>query len=152
MWLYHTTNTENMPVSNCSKSFIQCKKYFLCVQYKTMVSSIGSQLYTRTRISGFGRRRPAGRGVVRRVMGTIARPALSFIANKVADLISGTGRRRRAAPRRRVTCGTSYRLTGMGRKRRAPRSTLSRRRPVRTVRAYKRRAPRARLGVRRRRY
>ena len=123
-----------------------------------MVSSVGSRLHLPTRITGFGaRRRPAGRGIVRRVLSTVARPALGFIANKIADMISGTGRRRRAAPRRRVTRGTSYRLTGMGRKRRAPRSTLRRRRPVRrTVRrvgcGYKRRAPRRTLGIRRRRY
>ena len=122
-----------------------------------MVSSIGFQLNSRKRITGFGaRRRPAGRGIVRRVLSTVARPALGFIANKIADMISGTGRRRRAAPRRRVTRGTSYRLTGMGRKRRAPRSTLRRRRPVRrTVRRVGcgvRRAPRRRLAIRRRRY
>ena len=115
-----------------------------------MVSSIGSQLYTRTRISGFGARRCAtrrcGRGVVRRVLGTVARPALGFLANKIADMISG-GRRRRAAPRRRVTRGTSYRLTGSGR--RAPRRRLGTRRVRRTTTV--RRAPRRRLAIRRRR-
>ena len=112
-----------------------------------MVSSVGFQLSSRKRISGFGARRCAprrcGRGIVRRVLGTVARPALGFIANKIADMISGGRRRRTVTRRRRVTTGTSYRLTGMGR--RAPRRRLGVRRTV------ARRAPRRTLGVRRRR-
>ena len=128
-----------------------------------MVSSVGSQLHLRSRISGFGvrrRTRKTGRGIVRRVLGTVARPALGFIANKIADMISETGiRRRRTVRRRRVTRGTSYRLTGMGR--RAPRRrlgvrkarrTTTTRRPVRRSGCGTRRAPRRRLAIRRRRY
>ena len=111
-----------------------------------MVSSVGSRLHLPTRITGFGARRCAprrcGRGVVRRVLSTVARPALGFLVNKIADMISG-GRRRRTVHRRRVTRGTSYRLTGMGR--RAPRRRLGVRRTV------TRRAPRRRLAIRRRR-
>ena len=128
-----------------------------------MVSSVGSQLHLRSRISGFGvrrRTRKTGRGIVRRVLGTVARPALGFIANKIADMISGTGiRRRRTVRRRRVTRGTSYRLTGMGRRaprrrlgvRRTVRRTTTTRRPVRSSGCGVRR-PRRRLAIRRRRY
>ena len=129
------------------------KIIFFVYSIKQMVSSIGFQLHSRKPISGFGARRCAprrcGSGVVRRVLSTVARPALGFIANKIADLISGQGRRRRAAPRRRVTRGTSYRLTGSGR--RAPRRRLGVRRTVRRSGCGARRAPRKTLGVRRRR-
>ena len=114
-----------------------------------MVSSVGSRLHLPTRITGFGARRCAprrsGRGIVRRVLGTVARPALGFLANKIADMISGGRKRRTVTRRRRVTRGTSYRLTGMGVKRRAPRRRLGVRRTV------ARRAPRRRLAIRRRR-
>ena len=115
-----------------------------------MVTTVGWLLNSRKPITGFGvrrttRRTTRGRGIVRRALGAISRPALGFIANKVADLISG-GRRRVYRKR-----GGSYRLTGMGRR---PRATLTRRRPVRRSTGcgiYKRRAPRRTLGVRRRR-
>ena len=115
-----------------------------------MVSRIGWNLNSRQLISGFGVRRrrtvrSSGRGIVRRAVGAIARPALGFIANKIADMISGG----RIVRRKR---GGSYRLTGLGRRR--PRATLTRRRPVRksTGCGYKRRAPRRTLGGRRRVY
>ena len=58
-----------------------------------MVSRVGWNLNSRRLISGFGVRRrrtvTRGRGVVRRAVGAIARPALGFIANKIADMISG---------------------------------------------------------------
>jgi hypothetical protein len=117
-----------------------------------MVSSTGWQLNSRKRITGFGcrKRTTRGRGVVRRAVGAIARPALSFIANKVADLISGSGRRRRTVRRRRV--GGSYRITGAAVRRRAPRSRLTTRSRRTTGCGYKkRRAPRRTLVVRRRR-
>ena len=114
-----------------------------------MVTSVGWLLNSRKPITGFGvrRRKPAtrGRGIVRRAIGAVSRPMLGFIANKVADLISG-GRRRVYRKR-----GGSYRLTGMGKRR--PRATLTRRRPVRRSTGsgiYKRRAP-LRTLVRRRR-
>ena len=115
-----------------------------------MVSRVGWNLNSRSLITGFGvrrttRRTTRGRGIVRRAIGAVSRPMLGFIANKVADLISG-GRRRVYRKKR----GGSYRLTGMGRR---PRATLTRRRPVRRSVGcgYKRRAPRRTLGVRRRR-
>ena len=115
------------------------------------LSRVGWNLNSRRLITGFGvrRRKPTtrGRGVVRKAVGAIARPALSFIANKIADMISGG----RIVRHRRS--GGSYRLTGMGKRR--PRATLSRRRPVRKSTGcgiYKRRAPRTTLGVRRRVY
>ena len=89
-----------------------------------MVSSIGYKLAQNRLVTGFGaRRRPTcGRGVVRKTIGTIARPALTYIANKIADVISGAGKRSRAVHR-----GSSYKLTGSG-ARRKPRKTLTARR------------------------
>ena len=107
-----------------------------------MVSSISYKLAQNKLITGFGTRRctTRGRGVIRRTIGSIARPALGYIANKVADLISGTGRRtvRRAG---------SWKPTGMG-VRRKPRSTLKRR-TIGT--GLKRRALRRGTGLRRKR-
>ena len=45
------------------------------------LSSVGWQLNSRKKITGFGTR---GRGVVRRTVGAIARPAITYIANKIA--------------------------------------------------------------------
>ncbi len=110
-----------------------------------MVSSIGFQLSGHKKITGFGVRRTCGRGSVRKVIGQyIARPALGYIANKVADIITGTGRR--ITYRKRRTAG-SYKLAGAGK--RKPRSTLVRKRKTGT--GATRRAPRKTLGVRRRR-
>ena len=108
-----------------------------------MVSSIGYKLAQNKLVTGFGTRRctTRGRGVIRRTIGSIARPALGYIANKISDLISG-GRTRRAG---------SWKPTGMG-VRRKPRSTLKRR-TIGT--GLKRRAPRRTLrrgtGLRRKR-
>ena len=89
-----------------------------------MVSSISYKLAQNKLITGFGARRCATRGRgIRSVVGNVlARPALTFIANKVADLISGSGRK---TYRKRTVRGSSWRVTGTGRK---PRSTLTRRR------------------------
>ena len=84
-----------------------------------MVSSIGVQLNSRKPITGFGRK--TGRGVVRKTVGAIARPALTYIANKLSDLISGEGKKR--VYKRKTTAG-SYKITGMGG--RKPRSSLKR--------------------------
>ena len=116
-----------------------------------MVSSTGWQLNSRKRITGFGYRKQTtrGRGIVRRTIGNISRPVLGFLANKVADLISGSGRRRRTVRRSRV--GGSYRITGAAVRRRAPRSRLTTRSRRTTGCGYKHRAPRRTLVVRRRR-
>ena len=113
-----------------------------------MVSNIGWNLNSRRKISGFGyrKRTTRGRGIVRRAVGAIARPALSFIANKVADLISGSGRRRTVHHRR---VGRGYKITGASMRRRAPRSRLTTR--TRRTTGCGRRAPRRTLGLRRRR-
>ena len=110
------------------------------------MSNIGWQLNSRKRITGFGmrRRRVTGRGIVRRVIGSVARPALSFIANKVADLISGSGRRRRTVRRSRRV-GGSYRITGSAYRR--PRTRLV----TRKRRIGCGRKPRRTLTIRRRR-
>ena len=86
-----------------------------------MVSSIGYKLGQNRLITGFGtrtrthhRRMPTrGSGVVRRVIGSLTRPALTYIANKIADTISGGAiRRRRHTVRHHV--GGSYKYSGMG--------------------------------------
>jgi len=118
-----------------------------------MVSNIGWNLNSRRKITGFGtRKRTTGRGVIRRVVGSVTRPVLGFLANKIADAISGGGRRRVVHRRRithRVHHAGSYRLTGMG-ARRKPRARLGVRR-VRRVGSGVRRAPRRHLVHRRRR-
>ena len=101
-----------------------------------MVSSIAYLLGKNDRVTGFGaRRKPTsscGRGYVRKVVGAVSRPALTYIANKIADVISGTGRKRRAVrkPRTAHSAG-SFRPSGYGmrrkpRKTRKPRATLAR--------------------------
>ena len=106
-----------------------------------MVSSISYKLAQNKLITGFGARRCAtrGRGGIRSVVGNVlARPALTFIANKVADLISGSGRK---TYRKRTVRGSSWRVTGTGTRR--PRRRLTIRRKTGT--GIKRRAPRKTL-------
>ena len=96
-----------------------------------MVSSISYLLGKNDRVTGFGARkcRPstAGRGYVRKVVGAVSRPALTYIANKIADVISGTGRKRRAVRKpRTVHSAGGWKPSGYGVKRRRPRSTLTR--------------------------
>ena len=116
-----------------------------------MVSSIGFQLNSRKRITGFGARyvpiNHVGKGIIRRAVGAIARPALGFIANKVADLISGTGKKR--VYRKRAVRGSSYKITGMGSRR--PRSRLSTVHRRRNAIGGMTRKPRSTLVIRRRR-
>ena len=92
-----------------------------------MVSSISYLLAKNTRVTGFGvhrkRSTSCGRGYVRKVVGAVSRPASTYIANKIADVISGTGRRRRAVRKPRTVRGSSWRPSGMG-VRRKPRKTL----------------------------
>jgi len=80
-----------------------------------MVNSISYKLAGNKLITGFGARRCATRGRgIRSVVGNVlARPALTFIANKVADLISGSGKRK--TYRKRTVRGSSWRVTGTGR-------------------------------------
>ena len=97
-----------------------------------MVNSISYALGKQKLVTGFGARRcrpSAGRGIVRSALGAVSRPALTFIANKIADAISGSGSRRK---RRRTVRGSSYKITGTGASRR-PRSTLTRRRTTNTT-------------------
>ena len=117
-----------------------------------MVSSLAWQLNSRKRITGFGARcfpiHHIGKGVIRRAVGAIARPALGFIANKVADLISGTGKKR--IYRKRTVRGSSYKITGMGSRRpRSRLSTVHRRRNA--IGGMTHRKPRSTLVIRRRR-
>jgi len=95
-----------------------------------MVSNIGWNLNSRSKITGFGARKLVtrsnrGRGIIRRTIGALSRPALTFVANKIADAIASKGRRKIVRRRRTTVRGSSYKLTGMGRR---PRSTLKRRR------------------------
>ena len=116
-----------------------------------MVSSIGFLLGKNDRVTGFGAHRTCrpsttGRGYVRKVVGAVSRPALTYIANKIADVISGTGRKRISVRKPRTVSGSSWRPSGMGVKRR-PRATLSRtRRTAVGTGARKTRKPRATLA------
>ena len=98
-----------------------------------MVSSIAYLLGKNDRVTGFGvhrkRSTSCGRGYVRKVVGAVSRPALTYIANKIADVISGTGRKRRAVRKpRTVHSAGGWKPSGYGVKRRRPRSTLTRKR------------------------
>ena len=97
-----------------------------------MVSSISYLLGKNDRVTGFGsRRKPTsscGRGYVRKVVGAVSRPALTYIANKIADVISGTGRRKAVRKPRTVHSAGGWKPSGYGVKRRRPRSTLTRKR------------------------
>lgn len=79
-----------------------------------MVSSLGIQLGQNRLITGFGmhrhhRVRHHGRGVTRRAVGSVVGALGHALVNRVASAISGG----------------SYKLSGQGRRRRAPRTTLS---------------------------
>jgi len=109
-----------------------------------MVTNIGWNLNSRSKITGFGARKLVtrsnrGRGIIRRTIGALSRPALTFVANKIADAIAGKGRRKIVRRRRTTFRGSSFKLTGMGRRR--PRSTLKRRtrRPLSTIGGMRRR-------------
>ena len=121
-----------------------------------MVSSIGFLLGKNDRVTGFGvhrkRSTSCGRGYVRKVVGAVSRPALTYIANKIDDAISGTGRKRRAVRKpRTVHSAGSFRPSGMGVKRRRPLSTLTRTRRTTTIGTGHRKPPRAHLTRRVRR-
>ena len=103
------------------------------------------------KISGFGLvhrpRRNYGSGVVRKTIGAISRPALTYVANKIADMISGEGSRRRIHRPRTVRSVGSYKYSGLGLKRRAARKRLTRVRHVTSTCGY-RRKPRSTLHKR----
>ena len=83
-----------------------------------MVSSIGYLLQKNARVTGFGaRRKPTTRGcgVIRRVVGAVSRHALTYIANKLAGVITGTCRRHRAVRKpRTVHSAGSWKPSGFG--------------------------------------
>ena len=114
-----------------------------------MVSSLGYLLNNPTKITGFGYRRSCrGRGVGRRIAGSIVNHAGHALINRIAKAISGTGIRRKRRYTRKT--GGTYILTGAGRKRRVGRPR------TRTcglgIRRTYRRKPRATLsGMRRKR-
>ena len=113
-----------------------------------MVSSIGYLLQRNDRATGFGAHRKratsCGRGYVRKVVGAVSRPTLTYIANKIADVISGTGRRK-AVRKPRTVRGSSWKPSGMGI--RKPRKTLGTRKRRTTVGSgRKTRKPRATLA------
>ena len=96
-----------------------------------MVSSISYKLAKNDLVTGFGAHQKhatsCGRGYVRKVVGAVSRPALTYIANKIADVISGGSRRRRAVRKpRTVHSAGGWKPSGYGVKRRRPRSTLTR--------------------------
>ena len=106
-----------------------------------MVGSVAYQLAKNRRITGFGAHHPRrhyGNGVVRRAIGAVSRPALHYIAEKVANMITGEGHRRRIVHRRRtVRSAGSYKYSGAGR------------RPVRRLRTVRRVTTTRRVAVRR---
>ena len=116
-----------------------------------MVSSISYKLAKNDLVTGFGahqkRATSCGRGYVRKVVGAVSKPALTYIANKIADVISGTGGRKRRAVRkpRTVHSAGSWKPSGMGVRRR-PRSTLTRTRRTTVGTGRKTRKPRATLA------
>ena len=119
-----------------------------------MVSSIGYLIQKNARVTGVGvHRKPTtscGRGYVRKIVGAVSRPALTYIANKIADVISGGSRKRRAVRKpRTVHSAGGWKPSGYGVKRRRPRSTLTRTR--RTTVGTGHRKPRAHLTRRVRR-
>ena len=115
-----------------------------------MVSSLSYKLAKNDLVTGFGvhrkRSTSCGRGL-RKVIGAVSRPALTYIANKIADVISGTGRKRRAVRKpRTVHSAGSWRPSGMGVKKRRPRSTLARKPRASVGSGRKTRKPRATLA------
>ena len=79
-------------------------------------------------------------------MCAFSRPALTYIANKIADVISGGSRRRRAIRKpRTVHSAGSWKPSGMGVRRRRPRSTLTRTRRTTVGTGHKTRKPRSTL-------
>ena len=101
-----------------------------------MVSSISYLIGKNSLVTGFGAHRKratsCGRGYVRKVVGAVSRPALTYIANKIADVISGTGRRKAVRKPRTVHSAGSWRPSGFG-MRKKPRSTLTRKRRTTTA-------------------
>ena len=83
---------------------------------------------------------------MRKVVGAVSRPALTYIANKIADVISGTGKRRATRKPRTVHSAGSWRPSGMGVKKRRPRSTLARKPRASVGSGRKTRKPRATLA------
>ena len=98
-----------------------------------MVNSLSYKLAQNRLVTGFGTRRRTtrGSGIVRKTIGALSRPALTFVANKIADAITGTGVRKRKTTTKRRTVRTagSFKPAGYGLKRR-PRKTLRRVRRV----------------------
>ena len=120
-----------------------------------MVSNIGFRLNDPQKIVGFGYRHHhhATRGTgIRKTVGAISRPLLTFVANKVADIISGEGTRKRKPTRKpRTISSGSYKLSGMGRK---PKTHKPKRTTItleHLLGIHKTRKPRATLGGMRKR-
>ena len=93
-----------------------------------MVSSISYLLGKKPRGTGFGvhrkRATSCGRGYVRKVVGAVSRSALTYIANKIADVISGGSRRRRSVRKpRTVHSAGSWEPSGFGTRRRRTTTT-----------------------------
>ena len=82
-----------------------------------------------------------------KVVGAVSRPALTYIANKIDDVVSGGSRKRRAVRKpRTVHSAGSWKPSGFG-MRKKPRSTLTRKRRTTTVGTERKtRKPRATLA------
>ena len=119
-----------------------------------MVSSIGMALQRQRLSNGFGmRKRTCGRGIIRNIASAGTRALGTFLVNKLACVIAGSGKRRTAIVRktavRRTVTGSSWKPSGYGM--RKPRKTLTRKRRTATGGARKvARKPRKTLTLRRR--
>ena len=83
-----------------------------------MFSVLSFKLAQNRLITDFGVHRKhatsCGRGYVRKVVGAVSRPALTYITYKIADVISGTGRKRRAVRKpRTVHSAGSWKPSGL---------------------------------------
>ena len=110
-----------------------------------MVGIIGNRLSRSALITGFGyhphhyhNRRPhTGHGIARRAIGSVLNTLGHALVNRISGAISGSGRRpRRIYRKRRVTHGSSFKLTGGSYRRRAPVRRIYRKRA--TVGGYRR--------------
>ena len=89
-----------------------------------MVSNIGSRLSCITPITGFGYHRrhsthQRGHGMIRSGLALGTRTLGTFLVNRLANAIAGSGTKRRVTHRRVTHRGAAIRLTGAGHVRRS---------------------------------
>ena len=89
-----------------------------------MVSSLSYKLNKPGLVTGFGARRapPKGRGIIRNVASAGTRALGTYLVNRLADVIKGSGKRTVRKPK--PAAGNGFKPTGYGVRR--PRKTLTR--------------------------